>query len=85
MPTLFIFYPFADMCPSGINTVANCPGIPEVICSVEEYFQTRDGDFSNVTQFCLIIISVSLPGVVSLNSKSFGSVSFNVDFLGGWY
>ena len=52
------------MCPSGMNTVDNWPGIPEVICSVEEYFQTRGGAFENVLLFCLIIISVLLPGIL---------------------
>ena len=52
------------MCPSGTNNVDNWPGIPEVICSVEEYFQTRDGAFESVIVFCLIIISVLLPGVL---------------------
>jgi hypothetical protein len=60
------------MCPSGTNTVDSWPGNPEVICSVEEYFQTRGGAFENVN-LPNHYLCFTAQRFIMLNSKSFGS------------
>jgi hypothetical protein len=79
---IFYFFVFTYMCSAGINTLDNWPGIPEVICSVEEYFKTRRQSLLKCysvlpnhhlcfTAWCLIL----------LIHKPFRCVSYNVDLI----